>query len=236
MRVMSPGPKTLGRLLPAIRIELLITVPHHHTFGKLFQFLPLSFQPIPPCKVVSRFPEELPRAREVGVKPGETIVGQRFQRPPEFLVGSRDGFPVGDGDGSLVDIRSEAAYVRSNEPDGQTGGVNLVLEPVDGCQPVLHRRLPCSRPALGEIRGEDQLEETKVGEAVRRDDLAQKLGGAEALAWVVIPRGRPSVVGSPSAEKWDFPTWVGLVIVDDETVAREEGELGILAQVTADQE
>lgn len=75
-----------------------------------------------------------------------------------------------------------------------------------------------------------------MGEAVRRDDLAQKLRRAEALAGVVIPRGRPSVVGSPSAEKWDFPTWVGLVIVDDETVAREEGALGILAQVTADQE
>lgn len=57
-----------------------------------------------------------------------------------------------------------------------------------------------------------------------------------SLGYLVILRGRPSVVGSPSAKSWYFPTRVGLVIMDDETVAWEEGELGILAQGTADQE
>jgi hypothetical protein len=44
------------------------------------------------------------------------------------------------------------------------------------------------------------------------------------------------VVVSPCTEKWYFPAWFGVIIVDDEMVAREEGKLGILAQATADQE
>ena len=74
--------------------------------------------------------------------------------------------------------------------------------------------------------------ETVKGMTSRRNWEAPK----RSLGYLVIRRGRPSVVSYLSAKNWSFPTGVGLIIVDDETVAWEEGELGILAQGTADQE
>jgi hypothetical protein len=86
--------------------------------------------------------------------------------------------------------------------------------------------LPRLRPTLGEVRRKDELEEAKIGEAVERDNLAQKLGGTEPFAWVVILRGSP---WCPVAyiEERQCPARVGPIIVDYKMVTREKGKLGV---------
>jgi hypothetical protein len=105
-------------------------------------------------------------------------------------------------------------------------------------------------PGLGEVRRKDQLEEAEVGEAVDWDDFSKKLRGGKAIAWVVTPVGlsRPFIFSFKLpmswksvrsflriiGNKWYRPTRVVLIVVDNEAVAREEGELGIPTQGTAD--
>jgi hypothetical protein len=88
---------------------------------------------------------------------------------------------------------------------------------------------------LGEVRRKDELEEAKIGEAVERDNLAQKLGGTEPFAWVVVLRGS-SWCPVAYIKKRRCPARVGPIIVDYKMVAREEGKLGVAIQGTADEE
>jgi hypothetical protein len=89
-------------------------------------------------------------------------------------------------------------------------------------------------PTWWAIGGEDELEEAEVGEAVCRDNFPEELAGSEALVGVVVGRGRRTF--RDLVEKRQAPGRARPVVVDDETVAREEHELGIAEQGAADEE